>query len=125
MNNAYVSIALVVLVALSVAPALMPLPIEKMNYPDSKRTDYTDTYFGTPVPDPYRWLEEENSADTKAWVDAQNKVTFGYLEKIPYRSRIKSRVEQLYNYPRYGAPFRNGENFCFTKNDGLQNQSVL
>src|SRR5262245_2649367 len=96
-----------------------------MKYPNSKRTDCTDSYFGTPVPDPYRWLEEENSADTKAWVYAQNKVTFGYLEKIPYRSRIKSRVEQLYNFPRYGAPFRNGENFFFTKNDGLQNQSVL
>src|SRR5262245_61151219 len=96
-----------------------------MKYPNSKRTDCTDSYFGTPVPDPYRWLEEENSADTKAWVYAQNKVTFGYLEKIPYRARIKSRVEQLYNYPRYSAPFRNGEYFFFTKNDGLQNQSVL
>jgi prolyl oligopeptidase len=77
------------------------------------------------VPDPYRWLEDDNSEETKAWVEAQNKVTFGYLEKIPYRQKLKSRLEKLVDYPRYSAPFRNGENFFFSKNDGLQNQSVL
>ena len=85
MNSAYLSIALIALAAVSIAPALLPLPIEKMNYPDSKRTDHTDTYFGTPVPDPYRWLEEENSPDTKRGSMPKTKYTFGYLEKIPYR----------------------------------------
>ncbi len=83
-----------------------------------------DTYFGTRVPDPYRWLEDDNSAETTKWVTEENKVTFGYLEKIPYRLSVKARLEKLYNYPRYGAPFRNGENFFFSKNDGLQNQGV-
>ena len=94
-------------------------------YPNSKRTDHVDTYFGVSVPDPYRWLEDENAPETKAWVEAQNRLTFSYLEKIPYRQKIKSRLEQLIDYPRYGAPFRNGDYFFFLKNDGLQNQSVL
>ena len=94
-------------------------------YPNSKRTDHVDTYFGVSVPDPYRWLEDENAPETKEWVEAQNRLTFSYLEKIPFRQKIKSRLEQLNNYPRYGAPFRNGAYFFFLKNDGLQNQSVL
>jgi prolyl oligopeptidase len=125
MNNAYFSIAAVALIALGVAPIFLPPPAEKFNYPVSKRIDHVDTYFGVSVPDPYRWLEDENAADTKTWVEEQNKVTFGYLQKIPYRQRVKSRLEKLIDYPRYGAPFRNGEYFFFSKNDGLQNQSVL
>jgi prolyl oligopeptidase len=125
MNSAYFSIALVVLIAMAITPVFLPPPSEKINYPESKRIDHVDTYFGVSVPDPYRWLEDENGADTKAWVEAQNKVTFGYLGRIPYRRKLKERLEKLVNYPRYGAPFRNGEYFFFSKNDGLQNQSVL
>ncbi|HQR33052.1 MAG TPA: prolyl oligopeptidase family serine peptidase [Blastocatellia bacterium] len=91
----------------------------------TRKVDHVDTYHGTKVADPYRWLEDDNSAETAKWVEAQNKVTFGYLEKIPYRAKIKERLEQLYNYPKYNAPFRRGELYFFYKNDGLQNQSVL
>jgi prolyl oligopeptidase len=84
-----------------------------------------DDYHGISVADAYRWLEDDRSAETAAWVDAENKVTYGYLERIPYRQQLKDRLESLYNYPRYTAPFRRGENFFFSKNDGLQNQNVL
>jgi prolyl oligopeptidase len=96
----------------------------KLTYPESKRVDQFDDYFGTRVPDPYRWLEDENSAATKSWVDAQNVVTFAYLDKIPYREKLKARLTELSNYPRISAPFRRGDTYFFTKNDGLQNQSV-
>jgi prolyl oligopeptidase len=125
MNNAYFSVACIALVALGMAPILLPVPADKLHYPTTKRMDQVDTYFGMQVPDPYRWLEDENAPETKTWVEEQNKVTFGYLDKIPYRPRVKSRLEQLVNYPRYSAPFRNGEHFFFSKNEGLQNQSVL
>ena len=97
----------------------------KLNYPQTKKVDHVDTYHGVAVPDPYRWLEDDNSAETAAWVEAQNKVTFGYLEQIPYRAAIKARLEALFNYPKYDAPRRKGDRFYFRKNDGLQNQSVL
>ena len=96
----------------------------KIAYPESKKVEQVDDYFGTKVADPYRWLEDENSAETKAWVAAQNKVTFAYLDSIPYREKLKARLTQLYNYPRISAPFRRGDTYFFTKNDGLQNQSV-
>jgi prolyl oligopeptidase len=98
---------------------------QPLQYPQTKKVDHVDTYFGVKVADPYRWLEDDNSAETAQWVEAENKVTFGYLEKIPYRQQVKQRLENLYNYPKYTAPFRRGENFFFYKNDGLQNQSVL
>lgn len=98
---------------------------QALQYPKTAKVDHTDTYFGVSVPDPYRWLEDDNSAETAKWVEEQNKVTFAYLEKIPYRATIKARLEKLYNYPKYSAPFRKGEYFFFSKNDGLQNQSVL
>ena len=94
-------------------------------YPVSRTSDQVDTYFGTKVADPYRWLENESAPETAAWVEAQNKVTFSYLDKIPYRAAVRSRLEKLYNYAKYGAPSRKGENYIFSKNDGLQNQSVL
>ncbi len=97
---------------------------EKLAYPSTKKVDHVDDYFGTKVADPYRWLEDDNAEDTKAWVQAQNAVTFGYLEKIPYRPLIKARLTEIFNYPRYSSPFRVGEHYLFTKNDGLQNQSV-
>jgi prolyl oligopeptidase len=96
----------------------------KLAYPETKKVDQVDDYFGTKVADPYRWLEDDNAEDTKAWVEAQNKVTFGYLDTIPYRPAIKARLTEIFNYPRYSSPFRVGENYFFYKNDGLQNQSV-
>ena len=96
-----------------------------VQYPKTRKVDHADTYHGVRVADPYRWLEDDNAPETAAWVEAQNKVTNGYLEQIPYRARIKERLEQLYNYPKIGAPSRKGEYFTFSKNDGLQNQSVL
>src|SRR4026209_2267798 len=96
----------------------------KITYPESKRVEQVDDYFGTKVADPYRWLEDETSAETKAWVDDQNRLTFGYLDKIPYREKLKARLTELYNYPRISAPFHRGDTYVFTKNDGLQNQSV-
>jgi prolyl oligopeptidase len=125
MNNGYFSIAVIALVALGIAPVLLPPPSGKIEYPKTKRLEHSDTYFGVSVADPYRWLEDDNSDETKAWVEEQNKLTFGYLDQIPYRQQIKARLEKLADHPRYGAPFRNGEFFFFSKNDGLQNQSVL
>ena len=98
---------------------------QKLQYPKTNKVDHVDTYHGAKVPDPYRWLEDDNSAETAAWVEAQNKVTFGYLEKIPYRAQIKQRLEQLFNYPKIGAPFRKQQLYFFSKNDGLQNQNVF
>jgi prolyl oligopeptidase len=96
----------------------------KLSYPEAKKVEQVDNYFGTMVADPYRWLEDENSAETAKWVEDENKVTFSYLETIPYRAQVKARLEKLLNYPRIGAPSRRGEWFFFAKNDGLQNQSV-
>ena len=96
----------------------------KIAYPETKKVEVVDDYFGTKVPDPYRWLEDETSPETKAWVEEQNRLTFGYLDKIPYREKLKARLTELYNYPRISAPFRRGDTYFFTRNDGLQNQSV-
>jgi prolyl oligopeptidase len=98
---------------------------EPLTYPKARKTDQVDTYHGTKVADPYRWLEDDRSAETAEWVTAENKVTFGYLDKIPYRKQLQQRLEEVYNYPKYSAPFRRGEWFYFYKNDGLQNQAVL
>jgi prolyl oligopeptidase len=94
-------------------------------YPVTRKVDQVDDYHGTKVPDPYRWLEDDNAPETRKWVEAQNKVTFAYLEEIPSRGPIKERLRKLWNYERYGVPFREGGRYFFTKNDGLQNQSVL
>jgi prolyl oligopeptidase len=94
-------------------------------YPDTRTVDHVDTYHGVKVPDPYRWLEDDTSPDTARWVEAQNKVTFAYLEQIPFRAQLTDRLKQLYNYAKYSAPSRKGDYFFFRKNDGLQNQSVL
>ncbi|MPY90132.1 MAG: prolyl oligopeptidase family serine peptidase [Luteitalea sp.] len=99
-------------------PKLLP-------YPDTKSVDVNDDYFGTKVPDPYRWLEDDNSAETKAWVEAQNKVTFAYLEGIPEREGIRKRLTELWDYERYGAPAKHGPWYIFSHNTGLQNQSVI
>ncbi|UFP93248.1 prolyl oligopeptidase family serine peptidase [Gloeobacter morelensis] len=95
------------------------------NYPPTRRDDQVDDYHGTPVADPYRWLENIESAETKAWVEAQNRVTFGFLEAIPEREAIRERLTDIWNYERYGTPFREGGRYFLFKNTGLQNQSVL
>lgn len=100
-------------------------PENKIQYPETKKAGVTEDYFGTSVTDPYRWLEDDMSEETAAWVKAQNEVTFGYLEKIPYRDEIKSRLEEMWNYEKFGRPFNEGEYTYFSKNDGLQNQSVI
>ncbi len=96
-----------------------------LSYPSTKSVDHVDAYHGVKVADPYRWLEDDTSADTAAWVEAQNKVTFAYLDKIPYRAALTTRLKSLYDYAKFGSPSRKGDYYFFSKNDGLQNQSVL
>ena len=103
----------------------VPLTGQSVDYPQAHKVEQVDDYHGTKVADPYRWLEDDNSPDTANWVVAENKLTFSYLEKIPYRAQVKQRLEQLYNYPKYSDAYLRGK-FLFTlKNDGLQNQDVL
>ncbi|MBL8896165.1 MAG: S9 family peptidase [Planctomycetes bacterium] len=94
-------------------------------YPATRKVEQIDVYHGTKVADPYRWLEDDRSAETAAWVEAQNAVSFGYLEKLPYRRPLQARLEALFDHPRFSAPSRKGPYVFFSKNDGLQNQSVL
>ncbi|WP_316841837.1 prolyl oligopeptidase family serine peptidase [Pedobacter gandavensis] len=100
-------------------------PKKTMIYPETKKENVKDTYFGTTVADPYRWLEDDRSAETKLWVEAQNAVTKAYLAQIPYRNDIKERLKKLMNYERYSQPFKEGGYTYYYKNTGLQNQSVL
>ncbi|MCX6337758.1 MAG: prolyl oligopeptidase family serine peptidase [Bacteroidetes bacterium] len=97
----------------------------QLQYPISQKGNQTDNYHGTQVADPYRWLEDDNSSQTKEWVKAQNEVTYNYLSKINYREGFKKRIEALSNYAKFSSPQRKGDWFYFYKNDGLQNQSVL
>jgi len=93
--------------------------------PPAKKGDVKDNYFGTEVEDPYRWLEDDNSDETAEWVKAENELTFSYLDKLPYRDQIKTRLTELWDYPKYGNPFKEADKYFFYKNNGLQNQSVL
>ncbi len=104
---------------------LTTLSFSQIKYPDTKKVNQEDDYFGTIVKDPYRWLEDDNSAETKDWVIEENAVTEKYLSEIPFRKKIKSRLEEMWNYPKYGAPFKEGVYYYFYKNDGLQNQAIL
>lgn len=107
---------------------LLALPIffsMSFTYPESKKLDVVDDYHGVAVPDPYRWLEDDNAADTKAWVKAQNEVTQAYLATLPGRETIRERLAALWNYERFGLPHREGGRYFFSRNSGLQNQSVL
>src|SRR6201991_4027214 len=99
--------------------------IKHLPYPQTKKVDTVNTYFGTAVPDPYRWLENDRADDTKEWVKEENKVTQNYLGQIPYRDAIRQRLEVLWNYEKYSAPFKEGKYTYFYKNDGLQSQAVL
>jgi len=113
-------------IALLVLASCKPTPEPSMTYPETRKdASVIDDYFGTKVADPYRWLEDDNSEETKDWVKRQNTVTFAYLETLPNRAKIRSRLEKLYDYERYGTPFKRGGKFFFHKNDGMQNQSVL
>jgi prolyl oligopeptidase len=116
---------LALIVAAGVPAMLVAQDAKRLTYPDTRKGPVVDDYFGTKVPDPYRWLEDDNSADTKAWVEAQNKVTFPYLEAIPERAAIHKRLTDLWNYERFGTPSREGSWYVFTRNSGLQNQPVL
>ena len=99
--------------------------IKTLPYPQTKKVDTLTTYFGTQVPDPYRWLEDDRAGDTKAWVKEENAVTENYLGQIPYRDAIRKELETLWNYEKYSAPFKEGAYMYFYKNDGLQSQAVL
>ncbi|WP_082455771.1 prolyl oligopeptidase family serine peptidase [Hymenobacter sp. AT01-02] len=121
MRILYASTAMVVLSAQAVAQT----PLKTLPYPQTKKVDTVTTYFGTKVADPYRWLENDQAADTKSWVQEENKVTQHYLAQIPFRETIRKRLETLWNYEKYGAPYKEGKYTYFTKNTGLQSQSVL
>ena len=112
-------------VATSITSFSQNQKMETLTYPETKKTATVDTYFGTEVSDPYRWLEDDKSEETAAWVKEENKVTFDYLSKIPFRNKIKERMEKLWNYEKISAPFKEGDYTYFYKNNGLQNQSVL
>lgn len=103
----------------------MPNSTKLLSYPPSPKSNQADNYHDTVVADPYRWLENPDSEETKAWVEAQNQVTFAYLEEIPVREKIKQRLTKLWDYEKYGIPFKEGDSYFYFKNDGLQNQSVL
>src|SRR5512135_1258993 len=113
--------AVLALAAPAAAPAQAP---DSCTVPKARTVDQSDDYFGTRVRDPYRWLENTDAPDTKAWVAQENCVTFGYLARIPERARIQDRLTRLWNYERYGVPSREGGKYVYAKNDGLQNQSV-
>jgi prolyl oligopeptidase len=102
-----------------------PVPGATLNYPITRTVDQQDNYHGTTIADPYRWLEDANSDETHAWVEAQNKLTQGYLSQIPGRDAIKSRLTKLWNFERFSVPFKEGGRYFYSRNDGLQNQSVL
>src|SRR5919199_5678457 len=102
------SIRLLLMLSSSVAMGQTDGPL---TYPKARKTDQVDTYHGTQVADPYRWLEDDRSVETADWVKAQNKVTFDYLSQIPYRKQLQTRLEEVYNYPKYSAPSRKGEWF--------------
>ena len=97
----------------------------QLGYPETMKSDAVDTYFDTKVPDPYQWLENDTSASTRQWIGKQNEVTFSYLNQIDFREQVKKRLEEVYNYERLSAPFKEGDYYYFYKNDGLQNHSVL
>lgn len=97
----------------------------QLQYPVTRQEEVVDVYNGIKIVDPYRWLEDDNSEKTKDWVQAENKVTYDYLATIPFRDKVKNRLENLWNYPKFSSPFKKGEYYYFFKNDGLQNQSVM
>ena len=110
---------------MAITTAGISLAQNKIQYPETKKGETVDVYFDTKVSDPYRWLEDDKSNETGAWVKAQNEVTYGYLNQIPFRDALKARMEKLWNYEKIGAPFTEGKFTYYSKNNGLQNQSVV
>lgn len=100
-------------------------PHDKLTYPKTEKGDVVDNYHGTEIKDPYRWLEFDTADNVKAWVKEQNKVTYAYLDKIPSRKIFKNRLEEIFNYPKVGAPQKAGDFYFYYRNSGLQNQSVI
>lgn len=100
-------------------------PVIPVSYFESEMDSTVDNYHGEELKDPFRWLEVDTSRKVMEWVDKQNKITFGYLDLIPFRKDVRARAEELYNYPKYSSPFKVGDRFIFYKNDGLQNQAVI
>ena len=125
LRKALILITVLALALPVVAQQAQPVSQGALQYPQAKKTDVTHDYSGVKVADPYNWLEDTNSAETKAWVEAENKVTFGYLDQIPARARIKERLTKLWNYERYGVPRMEGGRYFYSRNSGLQNQNVI
>ncbi len=99
--------------------------VAQIKYPETKKVTQVDDYFGTKISDPYRWLEDDKSEETGAWVAQQNKITQDYLSKIPFRDKVRQKLEEMWNYPKYSSPRKAGDYYYYYKNDGLQNQSIL
>ncbi|MBK9796257.1 MAG: S9 family peptidase [Holophagaceae bacterium] len=110
---------------MALASTATPDASSPLSYPSTRRAEVVDDFFGTRVVDPYRWLEDDNSAETRAWVAAQNKLTFAYLEQIPQRAAIRERITKLWDFEKYGAPFKRGQRYFYSYNTGLQNQAVV
>ncbi len=115
----------VILSTMIISSSLLSFGQSAIKYPATKKIDKVDVYFGNSIPDPFRWLEDDRSAETAEWVKEQNKVTFDYLAAIPFRNTIKARMEKLWNYEKVSAPFKEGDYTYYYKNNGLQNQSVM
>ena len=98
---------------------------QQLKYPNTYRDTIVNDYFGTKVPAPYQWMEDQNSPKVEKWVEAENKVTFAYLDRIPYRTRIQNRITKLWNYPKVGVPSEHDGILFYSKNTGLQNQSPI
>ena len=116
---------LTIIILLSLFSCKENITKDVFDYPETKKVDQVDDYFGTMVSDPYRWLENDTSAETSEWVNIQNELTRSYLDSLPYREKIQNRLTELWNYPKQGIPSKAGDNYFFYKNDGLQAQSVL
>ncbi|MES2130435.1 MAG: prolyl oligopeptidase family serine peptidase [Pseudomonadota bacterium] len=125
MRHAYIAASLLAAFSAGASAQTCTPAGSPLSYPVTKKVDQQDNYHGTTIADPYRWLEDANSAETKEWVEAQNKVTQAWLGQVPAREQIKQRLTKLWNYERYSVPFKEGGQYFYTRNDGLQNQSVL
>ena len=116
------AISLLIIIGIAATSCIRP---RKPVYPATKKVDSIDIYFDTKIPDPYRWLENDTSDATAAWIEAQNKVTAKYLEAIPFHRKLLKRITTLSDYERIGLPVKKGNKYYFTKNNGLQNQIVM
>src|SRR5687768_12921197 len=118
-------LAVVIPVAFSVASASAQPPAAPLRYPSTRASDQVDNYHGTSVADPYRWLEDTDAPETRAWIESQNALTFGYLGTLPQRAPIRERLERVWNYPKFSVPVKVKDRYFTLENTGLQNQPVL